>query len=92
VCVCVCEVLAQNTLQIFLLHVKVVTFCGLAKTHRFLSGPLNANELQLPSVLAAPITSGQTHAKLFCLLCLNGVDGETNKWQHVECNRTSLNG
>ena len=47
---CVCEVLAQNTPQIFLYSMlELSLFEGEQKTHRFVSVPLNANELLLPA-------------------------------------------
>jgi len=46
---CVCEVLAQNTPQIFLYRMfNLSLFEGLAKTHCCVPGPLNAHELLLP--------------------------------------------
>jgi len=36
--------------DIFIYHVKVVTFLGFAKMHCFVSGPLNANEHSLTRI------------------------------------------
>ena len=47
---CVCEVLAQNTPQIFLYSMlKLSLFEGEQKRTVFVSVPLNANELLLPA-------------------------------------------
>jgi len=67
---------------------------------RFVSGPLNANELQLPTQWAELQECSSNYLPKmsetdlpFMFKLESDKDWETKKkWQHVECNRTPLNG